>query len=161
MDAPILLIASEAAALPVAEALRRDLDKQIEVAPNRLSGLSSLRREEYSLVLFDEGLAAADPDSADLMYQAAGAAPVLEINFAISTASRVVRQTRSALLRRAQDEAQARVAATASLQNELSASLTGLLLESQLALRDASPEQAPKLQHLVELAGGLRNLLRA
>ncbi len=161
MDSPILLIATEAAALPVAEALRRDLEKTVEVAPTRLAGLSSLRRGDYSLVLLDEGLAAADPESADLIYQSSAAAPVLEVNFAICTAARVVRQTRAALLRRAHDESQARAAVAASLQNELSASLTGLLLESQLALRDASPEQAPKLQHLVELAGGLRNLLRA
>jgi hypothetical protein len=161
MAAPILLIAPEAIALPVAESLRRQLDKAVEIAPSRAAALACLRHDEYSLVLLDEGLAASDPDAAELIYQNAHANPVLEVNFAISTATRIVRQARSALLRRAHDEAQARAAVTAELQNELSASLTGLLLESQLALRIATPEQLPKLQHLVELAGDLRNILRA
>jgi hypothetical protein len=47
------------------------------------------------------------------------------------------------------------------LQCELNASLAGILLESELALLEASPAQAPKLRHLVQLAGDLRDRLRA
>ena len=161
MAVPILLIAPDAASLPVAEALRRDLGRAVDVATHRRAALDCLRHGEYSLVLLDESLAAADPDTADLLYSNAGNAPVLELNFVISTASRIVRQTRAALNRHAHAQAQARAAATVSLQNELSASLTGLLLESQLALRDAAPDQAPKLRYLVELAGELRARLLA
>ena len=156
----ILIIAPEAAAVSVADALRRDFDATVEVATNRRTGLAALRRNEYSLVLLEENLAAADPEATDLLYQNAVSAPVLEINFVISSATRIVRQARAAIARSLHDRAQARASVTASLQSELSASLTGILLESQLALRAAQPEQAPKLRHLVELAGDLRNRLR-
>jgi len=161
MPLPILLIAPEATAVPVAEALRRGLDAVVEIAANRRSGLASLRRGEYALVLLEESIAAADAETTDLLYQNAAAAPVLELNFIITGPPRIVRQVRAALTRRAHDQARARAAATTLLQSELNSSLTGLLLESQLALREATPELAPKLRHLVELAGDLRNRLRA
>jgi hypothetical protein len=160
MPHAILIMAPTVAAEPVAEALRSDLDAAVEIAPQRRAGLAALRRSEFSLVLLEESLAELDPRGADLLYQNAASAPVLEINFAISRAPRIVRQVRSALAHRSQDAVKARAAAIVSLQNDLSASLTGILLESQLALREALPEQAPKLKHLVELAGDLRNRLR-
>jgi hypothetical protein len=157
----ILIIAPESAALPVARTLRLDLDSEVEIATNRRAGLASLRRREFSLVLMDENLAAADTVAADLLYQNAAGALMLELNFAISSAGRILRQARGALARCAQDRAQARTAAASLLQSELNATLTGLLLESQLALRDASPTQAPKLRNVVQLAGDLREQLRA
>ena len=158
MPQPVLLIAPEALAAQVAAGLRRELDVSVDVAGNRRAGLACLRRGEYVLVLLDEAMAEAD---ADALYSHAGDAPVLELNFAITGVSRAVRQVKSALARRARDRAHARAAAAADLQRELGASLSGLLLESQLALRDASPQTAPKLRHLVELAGDLRERLRA
>lgn len=161
MPHTLLLIAAEPVAERVAESLRTELDASVDIAPNRRAGVAALRRGEYALVLLEEALAAADAEAADTLYAAAGPAPVLEINFAITGTSRIVRQVKSALARRAHDRAQARAAAASSLQNELGASLAGLLLESQLALREATPQQAPKLRHLVELAGDLRDRLRA
>jgi DNA-binding NtrC family response regulator len=160
MPSPILLIAPESIARAVADALRRSLDVVVETAANRRTGLAALRRGEFCLVLLDEALAAADPQATDLLYQNAVSAPVLEINFIITGPQRIVRQARAALTRRAHDLAQARAAAAATLHGELNASLTGLLLESQLALREACPEHEEKLKHLVELAGKLRHQLR-
>jgi len=161
MQSTILLIAPESTANPVADALRRGLDVAVEIAANRRSGLASLRRGEYALVLLEESIAAADPETTDLIYQNAGAAPVLEINFVIAGPPRIVRQVRASLTRNASDQVRARAFATTALQGELNSSLSGLLLESQLALRSAPPELAPKIRHLVELASDLRNRLRA
>ena len=161
MPLPILIIAAGPAALSVADALRRTLDIPVDIAPNRRAGLAALRRSAFSLVLLEESLPLADPAAAELLYQNALAAPVLELNFGISSAARVLRQVRATLARRAHDQAQARAEAAISLQNELKASLAGLLLESQLALREAPAAQAPKLRHLVQLAGDLRNRLSA
>lgn len=160
MPSPILLIAPEAASLVVTEVLHRELNLPAVHKSNRRAGLAALRRGEYSLVLIDESLSERDPTGADLLFQNAGAAPVIEMNLAAAGPARIVRHARAALRRRAQDEARARVAAAASLENELRASLSGLLLESQLALRAARPEQAPKLRTLVQLAGDLRDRLR-
>jgi hypothetical protein len=161
MPHAILIIAPTLAAEPIADALRTELDAAVEISPHRRAGLAALRRSEFSLVLLEESLAELDPRGADLLYQNAGIAPVLELNFVISKAPRIVRAVRSALAHRVQDGVKARAAAIVTLQNELNASLSGLLLESQLALRDATPAQEPKLRHLVELASDLRNRLRA
>ncbi len=161
MACSVLLIAPEPAASVVANALRRDLDGYVELSAHGRESLSALRREEFTLILLDENLAAAEPGATDNLYTGAGAAPVLEMNFAICGVDRVLRQVRSALSRRAQNEAKARSAAANALGNELNASLAGLLLESQLALREAGPELAPALKHLIELAAELREQLRA
>jgi hypothetical protein len=161
MQYTILIIAPESAALPVARTLRLDLDAEVEVSTNRRAGLASLRRREFSLVLMDETLAATETEATDLLYQHAGGGLLVELNFALSGPGRILRQARGALARRAQDRAQARTAAASLLQSELNATLTGLLLESQLALREASPTLAPKLRNVVQLAGDLRERLRA
>jgi hypothetical protein len=159
MPPTILLIAPASTALPVADALRHDLRAEVEMTPNRRAALASLRRNDFSLVLIDESLAT--PDTADLIYQNAGGALMVELNFAISSAGRIVRQTRATLARRGQDQAKALATATTTLHNELNSLLAGILLESELALREATPAQAPRLRHLVKLAGNLRDRLRA
>ncbi len=162
---PILLVAPEPTASMVAQAFYRDPhhdpDLHIEIAPDVRTAFTALRRDEFSLIVLGDDLAAAEPDAADALFAAAGTAPVLEINFGIWSAERIVRQVRSALARRAAEEAKARRAVGNSLLNELNASLAGLLLESQLALRQAGPEILPTLEHLIRLASELRTQLRS
>jgi hypothetical protein len=157
----LLLIAPDFAAQPIADALRHDLRATVETTPSRRSAITSLRRHSFALILIDESLATADSASIDLLYQHAGSALVLELNLALSSAARIVRQARSALSRRSQDLATARTAAAAALHSQLNSTLAGILLESELALREAAPAQAPRLRHLVHLAGDLRDRLRA
>lgn len=156
----ILLLAPESAASSVSEALRRDLPADVASVPTHRSALAALRRQDFDLILLDEALAAADPAAADRLYQNAAAALVLDVNFALSSAARILRLTRSALARRAHDLAQSRAAAAADLHGELNAALSGILLEAQLALREAPPERQPRLNRLVRLATDLRDRLR-
>ena len=161
MGQAVLLIAPDPAGTSAARFLRSALQVEVCELTEIRSGVLALRREDYTLVLLDENLAAADTQAAEALYLAAGTSPVLALHFAISRAERVARQVKGAFQRRTQDEAKARSAAALSLGNELNASLTGLLLESQLALRDAGPELAPALRHLIDLAGELRAHLRS
>jgi hypothetical protein len=160
MPSTILLIAPASTAEPVAAALRSALDLEVEIAFPRKAALASLRRHEVALVLIDEGLAGEDQQFTDQLYRGAEAAPLLEINFSLSNAERIVRQARSALVRRTHDRTQAHAAAALALRSELNAALAGLLLESELALRDALPPQQPKLRRIVLLAADLRDRLR-
>jgi hypothetical protein len=161
MQPTLLLIAPEAAAPPIAEALRHDLHTEVQTTPSRRSALSLLRRNEFALILIDESLATDDSASTSLLYQNAGSALLVELNLTLSSAARIVRQARAALTRRNQELARAHAAASATLQSELNATLAGVLLEAQLALREATPTQAPRLRHLVQLASDLRDRLRA
>jgi hypothetical protein len=157
MPPTLLLIAPESSAVPIAEALRHDLRAEVETTPSRPAALTLIRRNTFDLILIDETLSA----TADPIYQNAGGALIVELNLTLSSAARVVRQARAALGRRTQELAQARVIASATLQSELNATLAGVLLEAELALREATPAQAPRLRHLVQLASDLRDRLRA
>ncbi len=160
MALSVLLLAPEPAATTVAQNLRRMLEAEVEIVLPGRPSLLALRRGDFNLILLEENLVAAQPDAMEALYAGAGTAPVLEVNFGLCGVDRVLRQVRSTLARRAQDEAKARSAVATSLQNELNASLTGLLLESQLALRQAGPEILPTLQHLIQLTGQLQKQLR-
>lgn len=157
----LLLIAPESVAGTVAQALRQGVATRVQVVTQVRSGIAALRRDDYDLLVLEENLAASEPDATAALFSAANTAPVLESNFGLCSADRIVRQVRSALQRRAAEERKARYAVSNALVNELNASLAGLLLESQLALRGASPEVLPTLQHLVELATELRAQLRS
>ncbi len=157
----VLLVAPEPAATAVAHALRRDLNVHVQTAAGGRSGLVAMRREEFTVIVLEENLAAAGPEATQTLYTLATTVPVLEINFGLCGVERIVRQVRSALERRTADEAKARLAVSNSLVNHLNASLAGLLLESQLAVRQASPEVLPTLQHLIHLASELRAQLRS
>ena len=123
MSLSILLIAPEVAADPVAAALRRELDAEVELATTRRAALACLRRHDYGLVLIEDFLASSDPEAAEQLYQAADATPVLEIHSVLSSAERIVRQVRSALLRHRRERSEAAAAAAEKLENELGAAL--------------------------------------
>jgi DNA-binding NarL/FixJ family response regulator len=156
----ILVIAAEQPAAAVAAALRLELKATVEIATTRRAGQAALRRREFDLVILDQSLVFSEFEAAELLYESASNALLLEFNFALHSADRIVRQVRAAIARHALDRSRAREAAAKYLNSQLNASLAGLLLQSELLLREAPPDLAPKLQHMVELAGHLRDLLR-
>ena len=88
------------------------------------------------------------------------AVPV-QINFAFYSGSRLAREVQAAIGRREQARVLALRAAASLLENELKSTVTGLLLQSQLALAEPelTPKLAGKLELVVELAGSLRRSL--
>ena len=145
-----------------AQWIASEVGSHVEVAATRRAGLAALRRSEYGVVVVEESLAEADPEWAEQVWNLAGLAIPVQINFAISGCSRLSREVRAALTRRDGEQAVARRAAVTEVENDLKSAVTGLLLESQLALREPAipAELEPKLRHLVELAGALRERLR-
>ena len=162
MSRDILLITEMAGAEGYAVALGQMLGCVVELAGSRKAALLAVRRQEFGAVLVEDTLAEGDPDWADQLWAAAGLAIPLRINFAISGTARLAREVRNALARRDSERAIARRVAMAELENELKGSLTGLLLQSELALREAAGfvRLEPKLRNVVELAGELQQRLR-
>lgn len=157
----VLMIAAMEGVENCVRYLREHLGTDVELATTRREGLAALKRVEFGVVVVEEGLAEGDPRWADQVWAQAGLAVPVQMNFAISGCARVGREVRAALARRDGEEAIARRAVTSELQNELKSSLTGLLLQSELALREPSVPAAlePKLRHMVELAGAIRERL--
>ncbi|HVJ06898.1 MAG TPA: hypothetical protein VM554_00795 [Acidisarcina sp.] len=161
MNLPILMITALAGSENCAMAMGRQLGLSVEVADTRKAALTALRRREYSVVVVDDSLAESDPAGMELIWKHAALAVPLQVNFAISGASRLAREVRLALSRREQEQSLAMRAAASTIENELKSTVTGLLLQSQLALAEpsASPVLTEKLKLMVELAGNLRQQL--
>jgi hypothetical protein len=104
-----------------------------------------------------------NPASAEAIWEHAGLAIPLQINFALSGAARLIREIRAALHRREREQMLARRAAAAAIESELKTTVAGLLLQSQLALSgsEVPPLLADKLRVMAELAGSLRQQLSA
>ena len=136
---------------------------EIEVAEGRKAALAMLRHKEFAAVVVDDTIAECDPAAAEAIWEHAGLAIPLQINFALSGAARLVREIRAALHRREREQTLARRAAAAAVESELKTTVAGLLLHSQLALTnsEASSPVAERLRLVASLAGELRRQLSA
>ena len=159
----ILIVSGIEGARNCAAVLSAQLNMEVEVADGRKAALAALRRREFSAVVVDETIAECDPSAAEAIWERTGLAIPLQINFALSGAARLIREIRAALHRREREQALARMAASAALENELKSTLAGLLLHSQLALSGGEVPAliADKLRVVADLAASLRQQLSA
>ncbi|MGA3069613.1 MAG: hypothetical protein ABSD43_05300 [Terracidiphilus sp.] len=159
----ILLVTGIEGARNCAAVVGTQLGMDVEVAEGRKAALAALRRREFAAVVMDETMAECDPSAAEAVWERAGLAIPLQINFALSGAARLVREIRAALHRREREQMLARRAAAAAIESELKTTVAGLLLHSQLALSgsEASSPIAERLRMVADLAGSLRQQLNA
>lgn len=159
----VLLVTAIAGAENCAAVIAKQFSLQVETVSTRKDALAALRRGSYSVVVLDSSMLEATTGDADALFKASGLAIPLEVNFAISGCSRLVREIRAAFSRRQLEQAAAERAAATSLETSLRDTVAGLLLQSQLALADpsVSPQLADKLKLMAELAGSLRRQLDA
>ena len=157
----ILMVTGIEGATNCAEVVSSQLGLDVEVADGRRSALALLRRREFTAVVVDETLAECDPAAADMIWEKAGLAIPVQINFALSGTARIVREIRAAMHRRERERMLARQAATEAIETELKGTIAGLLLHSQLALTGAEvPAQvADRLRLVADLAGSLSQKL--
>ena len=162
MTQTVLLVTGMSGAENCASAIGRQLGVAVEVAENRRAALTALRRREYSVMVLDESLVEADPAGAEVLWQQAGLAVPIQVNLGISGCNRVLREVRAALQRRERELSLAMRAAAQIMEAEMNTTLTGLLLQTQLALDEPMlpSSTAVKLRQVVELAGALRDQLR-
>jgi signal transduction histidine kinase len=159
----ILIVTGIEGARSCAAVVGAQLGMEVEVAEGRKAALAALRRREFAAVVVDETMAECDPSAADAVWERAGLAIPLQINFALSGAARLIREIRAALHRREREQMLARRAAAAAIESELKTTVAGLLLHSQLALSgsEASSPIAERLRMVADLAGSLRQQLNA
>ena len=157
----ILIVTGIEGARNCAAVVQAQLGMEVEVAEGRKAALSALRRREFLAVAVDETMAECDPAAAEAIWERAGLAIPLQINFALSGAARLIREIRSALHRREREQALARPAA--AIETELKSTVAGLLLHSQLALSgaDIPSPVAERLRMVADLAGNLRQQLNS
>jgi hypothetical protein len=154
----VLIISPISDAVRIAEALSNVLGCPVKVAANQRAGMTELRHHDYSVVVVDDCTAEANPATTELLWQSLGMAVPVQINFAFHGGARMAREVQAAIGRREQQQVQALRAAALLLESELKTTVTGLLLQSQLAL--AEPEVSPKLAGKLELVAELASTLR-
>lgn len=159
----ILMVTGIEGARNCADLLAKHLGLEVEVADGRKSALTALRQKEFAVVVVDETIAECDPAAAETIWERAGLAIPLQVNFALSGAARLIRDIRAALNRRDREQTLARKAAAAAIETELKSTVAGLLLQSELALSGSEPNSPliERLRIVADLAGNLRRQLAA
>jgi DNA-binding NtrC family response regulator len=157
----ILIVTGIEGAQNCAAAVAKQLGQEVDTADGRKAALTALRKREFSVVVIDETLAECDPAGTEAIWEQAGLAIPLQINFALSGTVRLVREIRAALHRREHEEALARRAAAGAIESEVRTTVAGLLLQSQLALstKEVPSLIAEKLRIVADLASNLRQKL--
>jgi signal transduction histidine kinase len=157
----ILLVTGIEGARNCADVIGKQLGMEVEVAEGRKTALAALRRAEFSAVVVDDTIAECDPATAEAIWERAGLAIPVQVNFALTGAARLIRELRAALSRREREQALARRAAAAAIESELKSTVAGLLLHSELALSgsDAGSPVAERLRMVADLAVALRQKL--
>ncbi|HZZ39233.1 MAG TPA: hypothetical protein VFE06_08880 [Acidobacteriaceae bacterium] len=169
-DAPAIALSAPSGALIITAAegieeraavLAQTLGLTVEIAGSRTAALRLLGRRSYALVVLDQILADADPQGAELVWRQTNLAIPLQINFALAGSTRLEREMRAALLRRQREQQMASVAAAAAVDTALKNAVTGILLESRLALAEKglSPGVESRLRTLAGIANQLRDCL--
>jgi hypothetical protein len=157
----ILLISPHANVRECAGLLCQTFGEATDAAESLDQATTRLRTQEYSTVVFDQTLVESEPDDAETALQHLGTAIPIFINFGISNLERVLKEIRSALVRRRRDERAARKSAEQSLRSELKGIVTAMLLSCELALENhALPEAGvEKIRSLHDLALQLKTRL--
>jgi hypothetical protein len=157
----ILIVTGIEGARNCAAVVSAQLGMDVELAEGRKAALVALRRREFDAIVVDETMAECDPAAAEAIWERAGLAIPLQINFALAGAARLLREIRAALHRREREQSLSRRAAAAAMETELKTTVAGLLLHSQLALSggEIPAAVADKLRVVADLAGNLRQQL--
>ncbi len=157
----MLLITTSSRAKEYCTALEQALGEEVELAGNSKRALALLRSGEFSAVIFDESFVETEDDSVDMLLHHAGMAVPVYINLAVSASARVVREVKVALRRQEEARLIAMRAAETLLRTELRGAVTGILLSTELALRnpDVPRDAADKLRSVCQLASEIRSRL--
>jgi signal transduction histidine kinase len=157
----VLLVSALSGAQNCAAVIMQQMGLDVEVVPGRREALDALRAGSYDALIVEDSLAEGDPRGAEVLWKMAGLAIPMQVNFALTGSARLIRDLRAALARREQEQGAAQRAALRAVESELRNTVSGLLLHTQLALRESlpSPQLEQRLRLMAELAGNLKQRL--
>ncbi len=158
----ILLVTTSSRAKECAAALEQGTGHKTHVASSVPQAVSKMQAAEYEGLAIDQSLLESDFRALDTLLNRCGMAIPLYVNLALHSTERVVREAQVALRRTEQEKLMATRTAERVLRNQLSSQLTGILLNSELALRQKSisAEVAQNIRSVRELAEKMRSQLQ-
>ena len=158
----ILLISTSSRAKDCAVALERNTKHKIQHASSVPRALSMLRSQEYDVLVIDESLAEVDDAAVDSLLNRAGLAMAIYVNLGIHRTERITREVQAGLLRKEAEHIIAKRSAQRLLRSELRGDVTGILLASELALKESGiPNRvAERMSSVHQLAEQIRSRLQ-
>jgi CheY-like chemotaxis protein len=157
----ILLVTTSSRARECAAALEQGTGHKTHVASSVPQAVTKMQAAEYDGLAIDQSLLESDFRALDTLLNRCGIAVPLYVNLALHSNERVVREVQVALRRAEKERLMATRTAEQLLRNQLRSQVTGILLNSELALRQKSisPDVAEKVRSVRELAERMRSQL--
>jgi hypothetical protein len=158
----ILLVTTSSRAKECAAALEQGTGHKTHVASSVPQAVTKMQAAEYEGLAIDQSMLESDVRALDTLLNRCGVAIPLHVNLALHSSERVVREVQVALRRAEKEKLMATRTAEQVLRNQLRSQVTGILLNSELALRQksVSADVAEKLRSVRELAEEMRSQLQ-
>lgn len=159
----ILLVTASSRAKECAVALQAGARQKVELASSVSRALLKLQQADYDALVIDESLVEIDDTAVTALLNHARMAMPIYINLGLHRTERLVREVMAGLMRKHAEHLGAKRSAITELQSQLRGDLTGILLASELALREASvpPRVAERINSVHRLAEQIRTRLEA
>ena len=159
----ILLVTASSRAKECASALEMAARQKVDLASSVSRAILKLRDGEYNALVIDESLAEVDDAAVSALLNYAAFAMPIYINLGLHRTERLVREVLAGLWRKHAEHLSAKRSAITELQSQLRGDLTGILLASELALRDKAtpPRVADRITSVHRLAEQIRTRLDA
>ncbi len=157
----ILLVTSAKKGNECAKLLEKALTEGVELVDSGKKAAIRVRNDDYTAIVLDEWLVESEGDTLDTILQNSGMAVPVYVNFAITSAERMVRDVKCALRRYQESKLVAVRAAETQLRSEIRDAVTGIVLSAELALEvpDLPMEAEQKMKSVCHLATQIRSRL--
>jgi len=157
----ILLITASSRAKECAAALEIGARQKVDLANSVSRALAKLQHGEYDALVVDELLVEIDDSAIHSLLNHSGLAMPIYVNLGLHRTERVVGEVLTGLMRKHAEHLGAKRSAMTELQSQLRSDVTGILLASELALRESfiPPRVAARINSVYKLAEQIRTRL--
>jgi len=154
----IILVSASSRAKDCAAAIEEKNHQQTQVANSLAKAIEHLQDHEYDIIVVDESFQQVESGADSLVASHAGNAVPVYVNLALHGTDRVAQDVNRALQRLVSERLASMRAAENLLRNELRGQVTAILLNSELALREAQlpTSAAAKMKEVHDLAEQMR-----
>jgi hypothetical protein len=157
----ILLVTTSTRAKDCAAAMEQGTGHKVHISTTVPLASNRLQATEYEAIAIDQSMLETDPRALDVLFNRCGMAIPLYVDLALHGTERIVREIQVGLRRIDSERSRAMRSAGQVLANQLRGNLTGILLNSDLALRQKtiSADVAEKVKSVRDLAEKMRTHL--
>jgi hypothetical protein len=157
----ILLVTASARAQECATSIEQKTHQKVTIAGSLSRVIGLLQTHEYDVLVLDESFQQLEAGVEGLLTTHAGMAVPIYVNLSLHGSDRIALDVKRGVERLTTEKLAAMRAAELLLRNELRGEVTGILLNSELALRERplSPGVAQKLDVIHDLAERMRRKL--